>query len=370
MKSVGILQTFDVIVVGGGPGGSVAAQGCSKEGFGTLLIEKRGLPRDKVCTGMVMGAWAHDIIRQEFGEIPETVLVDPPVLAGHRLHVSVAEPIDLEWPTPLTWRRDLDYWMVRSAKEAGVTVREDSRVVRLDADQGSWRITTKQDGLTEEFKARFVIGADGAVSVVRKSLFPELKVRYSAPIRECYRGSLELEKEVIHWFFPKGRPRPRFNVNHKNDLFLIEGSGIKELRREIAETLTKYGFRSGVKPAWKDGCAIAVLHEQLRSKAFIPARENVLLTGDAAGLIFPITFEGIGSALKSGILASESILQSAKTGKPAADFYLRGIEPIVAKINYLCDIQAELGSASFADPHSVATALLSAYRETLVIQEG
>ena len=242
--------------------------------------------------------------------------------------------------------------------------------MRVVPEKDVVRITIRQGGVTEELQARFVIGADGAISVVRKSLFPELKVRYSAPIRECYRGSLDLEKEFIHWFFPKGGPRPRFNVNHKNDVFLIEGSGIKELRREIDGTLGRYGFRPGAKPAWKDGCAIAVLHEQLRSKTFVPTRENVLLTGDAAGLIFPITFEGIGSALKSGILAAESVLQSAKTGKPAADFYLRGIESIVAKINYLCDIQAELGSASFADPHCVATALLSAYRETLVIQEG
>ncbi len=77
-------QIFDVIVVGGGPGGSVAAKRCAEAGFGTLLIEKKELPRDKVCTGMVMGAWAHDIIRQDFGDIPDAVLTDPPILTGWR----------------------------------------------------------------------------------------------------------------------------------------------------------------------------------------------------------------------------------------------------------------------------------------------
>ena len=169
------VQTFDVIVVGSGPGGSVAAKRCAETGFSTLLIEKKHLPRDKVCTGMVMGAWAHDLIRQQFGDIPEAVLVDPPVLAGHRLYVSGAEPQTLEWPTPLTWRRELDYWMAQLARAAGATMQEGWHVVRVTPDQGSLQVTTRKDGITKELKARFVIGADGGTSVVRKSLFPELK---------------------------------------------------------------------------------------------------------------------------------------------------------------------------------------------------
>ncbi|MFH0845411.1 MAG: FAD-dependent oxidoreductase, partial [Pseudomonadota bacterium] len=68
---------YDVIVIGGGPGGSIAAKRCARYGFRTLLLEKKRLPRDKVCTGMVMGIWAHTLIKKEFGEIPRGILVDP-----------------------------------------------------------------------------------------------------------------------------------------------------------------------------------------------------------------------------------------------------------------------------------------------------
>ena len=151
-------------------------------------------------------------------------------------------------------------------------------------------------------------------------------------------------------------------------MFLIEGSGIKELRREINETLMPYGFDPRSKPEWKDGCAIAMLHEQLLSKEFVPAQGNNLLVGDAAGLIFPITFEGIGSALKSGILAAESIVRSARAGTYAAVFYLETLEPMLNTISRLCTVQDELGTARHGGLSAVATSLLAAYRETLIIQ--
>ena len=365
---MGNSQTFDVIVVGAGPGGSMVAKRCAESGLNTLLIERKRLPRDKVCTGMVMGNWAHSIIRQEYGQIPETVLVDPPYLSGHRIHLAGAEPQTLEWHTPLAWRKDLDFWMVQRAKEAGVIVRDGLRVVRVVSEDGACYVIGRKDGSTEAFPARFVVGADGGTSVVRRSIFPELKVRYSVPIRECYRGSLDLEKNAIHWFFPKGRPRPRFNVNHKNDVFLIEGSGIKELRPEINKTLGVYGFHPDSIPEWKDACAIALLHEELMSRKLVPAQGNILLIGDAAGLILPVTFEGIGSALKSGILAAESIVRSAKTGKPSAAFYLEAIEPILDTIRRLCIVQDELVTGCHPSSGALAKSLLAAYRETLIIQ--
>ena len=61
-------QVFDVVVVGAGPGGAAAAKRCADRGLNTLLIEKKELPRDKVCSGMIMGQWALEIIRQEFGQ--------------------------------------------------------------------------------------------------------------------------------------------------------------------------------------------------------------------------------------------------------------------------------------------------------------
>ena len=367
---MGNFRFFDVVVAGAGPGGAMAAKRCAELGLKTLLVEKKTLPRDKVCTGMIMGDWAVHIIRNEFGVIPGSLLVDPPALKGHRLHVTGAQVQSLEWHTPLCWRKDLDFWLVKQAEASGVMLEAGARVVDVVQKESSLRVIIRSQRETKELKAQFVIGADGATSVVRRTTFPKLKVPYSGPVRECYRGSLDLDRDYIHWFFPKGLPRPRFNVNHKDDVFLIEGSGIRELSEEIRGTLLPYGFDPENRPLWKDGCAIAMMHDPLISGAFEPAMANILLVGDAAGMIFPITFEGIGSALKSGLAAAESIRESLDTKTPAAPLYLQKIAPIVKTIERLHKVQERLKNRTASGRDQVAAALLKAYGETLTLQSS
>ena len=360
-------EQWDVIVVGAGPGGAAASKRCAEAGLRTLVLEKRALPRDKVCSGMIMGPWAQQIIRDDFGAIPREVLVPPRVLKGHRIHVPGARPEDLAWETPLAWRKDLDAWLMQKAEAAGVEVRDRVKLIRIESDGRPVRIRITDRYGEKTMEARWLIGADGANSAVRKSLFPEMKVAYSIPMRECYSGSLNLEKEYFHWFFPLGRPRPRFNVNHKGDCFLIEGSGIRELREDINRLLSEYGFAPAQPPAWRDGCLIPKLHGPLLSGSFSPARGNVLLVGDAAGLIFPITFEGIGSALKSGLLAAEAVRQSAAAGREAAGYYLSLLQPVLQVIEALLSCQESLfrtTSASPPEPQFLAHSIKLAYEKS------
>ncbi len=358
---------YDVIVVGGGPGGSIAAKRCAQGGLKTLLLERKKLPRDKVCSGMVMGPWANDIIRQEFGSIPLEILVDPCQLSGHMIHVPGTQPQRILCKTPLAWRKDLDFWMIQMAREDGVKIWEEVKVIRVNQKAGTCTVTMMQGKTPQELKSRFVIGADGGASAVRKSLFPQLKVQYSVPLRECYDGALDLEKDYFHWFFPKCRARPRFGLNHKGDCFLIEGSGIKELRNEINQILVKYGFNTKSKAIWKDGCLIPRLHEALITGSFSPAKGNILLIGDAAGLLFPITFEGIGTALKSGILAANSVARAVKQGEEAAGIYLYELKPVLNAIKSLIFLSERLKHETDNGSEAISIALKEAYEETLKV---
>lgn len=362
-----LIRQYDVIVVGAGPGGSVAAKKCVQNGFKTLLLEKRRLPREKVCTGMIMGVWAHSIIEQEFGNAPKDVLVDPYYLSGHMLHFPGVEPQFIEWQTPIAWRRDLDFWMNKRAEKEGVEIWDRTRFLGVSQVEGQCRVRVMRDKEEQELGARFVIGADGATSPVRKAVFPGLNVHYMDPMRECYEGSVDLERDHFHWFFPKSRPHQRFDIIHKGDVFLIEGSGIGELREEINQTLINRGFDPSSKPLWKDGCLEPMLHGALVSGSFSPALGNVLLIGDAASLILPITYEGIGPALKSGLLAAAAISEAAEEGTQAAGAYLREMGSILDRLRGLYSVSKELVKKAEEGVKTLSRAMREAYEETLKI---
>lgn len=333
-------KLIDVVVVGAGPGGCIAAKKCAQSGLDTLMVEKKRLPRDKVCTGMILGPWAKGLIRAEFGEIPARVLVEP--YKGIALHVGRGHSIIMPAHIPVGWRKNLDYWMCRRAVEAGVNVRDDASVTGITGHEDSYAVKIRTNDGIEEIDCRFVIGADGANSQVRKIICPDIKSRLRTASRECYEVPLSIEKEYFHWFFPLVTPSPRFDVNYKEGFFLIEGGGVKEIRDEVMGILRGFGMPPDAKAVWRDGSAIPVLYDELFSGSFVPAKGNVLLVGDAGGLPIPFTQEGIGTALKSGLFAAESVIEALQGNGKADRIYLAKVREIIEALKYLWRLQQGL----------------------------
>ncbi len=361
---------YDVIVIGAGPAGSMAAKKCAERGLRTLLLEKRRFPRDKVCSGMIMGPVAHGLIKEEFGNLPDAVLTQPSQLSGYFFHAPGKGSEGLDNFTRLTWRRTLDHWLVQKAQTSGVEVWEEAPVINVTRQTQFISVVAQVGTERKELTTRFLVGADGGNSSVRKFLFPDLNVRYAQVYQEHYRGELDLDKNYFHWFYPPEESPEFFDVHQKDGLIILDvGGRIGKMDRRLAKTknflATHHGFDLGLKPVWTGGCLQPVLYPELVSRTFKPATGNVLLVGDAAGLVLPVSGEGIGTALKSGLLAAKSIERSAETGDPADSIYLAGIENMISMFGEVYPFFRRMTDEAKKGGHALPRILRDGYRMTL-----
>ncbi len=325
---------YDVVVLGAGPGGSAAARRCAMNGLKTLLIEKQTLPRDKVCTGMIMAVgsvWAE----RAFGApVPESVLTIP-----HYDGVMVIVPgvgqREVKVDIPHGYRREMDQWMTDRAVSAGVEVWDGARVTSFDIQPEGSSLVVMRGGNEEPLRTRYLIGADGVNSPLRKALFPDLKVRLTQAIQEVHRGELALSKRHFNCFVWREISPVFWDASYKgNDEFVIEGGArVGDLQagmRFFKDLLERdHGFQRDSKPEKVLACTEPILFGDLIGGRFRPAIGNALLVGDAAGLMTPITAEGIGNALKSGVFAADAIAESIARAQQAAPIYLDAIQTII-----------------------------------------
>jgi flavin-dependent dehydrogenase len=291
------------------------------------------------------------------------VLVEP--YKGMGFHVGKGHSTKMQVPIPIDWRRDLDYWMCSKAAEVGARLRDASRVTAVRPHGGGYEVDmTGADKETERLYGRFLIGADGAYSTVRRCLWPEIRMRYRPVARECYKVELSVEKDYFHWFFPLVAPTPRYDINYKGGFFLIEGN-LRPIRDSIRETLHDYGFPSGEKPLWRDACINPHIWDDLINGSFVPAKDNVLLVGDTAGMLFPTSHEGIGSALKSGILAAESVIEATRGMGKAEGPYLKKIGEIKTVLAELQLMTKRLGDAAKKGADALLGSMMELFDRTI-----
>ena len=304
----GRVQRYDAAVIGAGPAGSVTAIHLARGGARVLLIDKACFPRDKPCGG--------GLTLRAVRQLP----VDPGPVVEHEVdrmefrlgRRSRFERSGRRGPFVLmTQRRRLDQYLAEQAAEAGAEFRDGVKVG--DVEEGRLRV----DG--EEIAAEIVVGADGANGTAARSLglggpiTQGVAYEGNAPFEERYRGLAVIELGTIPggygWVFPKGD-----HVNVGVGGWEAEGP---RLRGHLAELCRREGIDSTTLESVRG-------HRlPLRRAGFVPARGRALLVGDAAGLVDPLTGDGMYEAFVSARLAAEAALGvlagRAETVEPYAD---------------------------------------------------
>jgi geranylgeranyl reductase family protein len=300
------VASYDVAIVGGGPAGSTAAYRLATAGASVLLIDKARFPRDKPCGGGVTGRAAR-LLPFSIEPVVEDVVdrLECGLRYRHRFTRRTRPPLAY-----MTQRKRLDHFLLHKAAEAGAEVREGETA---DA---------------RELDARIVIGADGCNGASAKQLGLAEQVEHGValeanyPYDARYAGAMVLEIAVIRggygWIFAKG---DHINVG-------VGGNGEEgpKLRAELQRMCEAYG----IDPAAAQDTRGYRLPMRLTATRL--ARGTTAVIGDAAGLVDPLSGDGMYEAFLSAQLVAEAALDvlagRAETLEPYQAAVERRITPL------------------------------------------
>ncbi len=318
----------DVLVVGAGPAGAAAATTLARAGRSVTVIDKARFPRDKICgDGLTAGALGHlEALGVEPGAIPSWQAIDEVRVAAPSGRVATFPfPRGRGTYAAAARRVELDAAVVTAARAAGAVIHEEAPLLSL-RHRGDG-VSAAVEGLGD-VRARFVVAADGMWSPVRKCLgVAEPGYRgESHAFRQYLRGVAPAAHQALWvWFEPDLLPGYAWSFplgdGSVNVGFGIHRGGQMAVRDMAAAWRTMLR-RPGIAEVLGDGWEPEGPHRAWP----IPARvDRVALTagralfvGDAAAATDPLTGEGIGQALGTGIAAAEAILAAGPHAPDAA----------------------------------------------------
>lgn len=340
MSATGSRNLFDVVIVGGGPAGSTAAYNLDSS-LEVLIVDKASFPRHKACGGALTRCRDWPLEFPNYAEIE-------PHLRGHaNEHLCLYHDKTPWWEGSGTHffdhvhRYDFDDLLLRAAcNRPGVSFRV-FHVRSLERlDNGIIRLS---DG-SAALKARAVIGADGATSVVARELGNPRRGKNDTGY--CYELHLVCEKphdKSFVFYLWGGEPGYGWIFSTADGYYVGVGylgsarKRAKPLLNELVAHCAEVGFlpRKHRVERTFGGLAPATVVNQI-------AGGSILLVGDAAGLLNQLNGEGIYYAMKSGQLAGQVLSEGLE--RPASR-YRRAVEPLVRDVTYLKTLRPRLFSA-------------------------
>lgn len=300
-------ESYDVLVVGAGPAGTMAARAAASTGARVLLADSAPLPRYKSCGGM-LNEYAQRAL-SAVGELPREAVLEPEWVnfRYYDWDRGIKKPCSLRFRN--VDRGMLDRWMLEQLPDSAAVWDHASFVGCTQDDEGV-DVALQRQGRPVQVRARWLIGADGARSSVRRA-------HGEWPQTQCYKTVQEfvsIEPGSVEPYFDCIYSRhvaPEYGYGYivpKGDVAIV-GSvffpGTKNVPPMHERALQIFGERYPLGKAVRREAGVAI---QVRSASDIVAGQGrVLMAGEAAGLMSPSSGEGISFALNSGTLAGQAV---------------------------------------------------------------
>ena len=308
-----VSEQYDVVVIGAGPAGSAAAKQLGLAGLKVVMLDQRQAIGNKVqCAEFVpLTLTSHAVVRA--GDIAQRV-------QGIKTFIHGKQAKTLRAPGYVLNRRIWDKYQADEARAAGVAVVSGARAVRIENDT----VIVASGAQIWKLRAQFILGCDGPNSLVSRKLgnLPQascVALQYELPLVK------PLEYAAIYfdpayyggyaWAFPKGK-----TANVGIAVHVSAKGRLKQLLRDFSRQLM-------LEEVVQSEMIVNTTGGRIPTGGLVscPARQNILVAGDAAGCAHPITGAGILNAVASGQLAAQAIIlqASSKGSVLAAECYSR-----------------------------------------------
>ncbi|NPA62553.1 MAG: NAD(P)/FAD-dependent oxidoreductase [Methanococci archaeon] len=315
-----LMDSYDVVVVGAGPGGSMASYASAKNGVKTLLIEKSQEIGEPVrCAEAIPSI-------EEFGIKPSPEFVRNIIKGGILFSPSGKKVVVTQGKAQgfVVERKIFDKYLAVRAGRAGAKIAVKSTVVGLERDGDYWNVIVEFLGEEYVVKTKIVIAADGVESNVAEYAGLKAKKKpldicscaeyemtnvelFDKNMMEFYFGN-DVAKGGYAWIFPKGETA---NV----------GLGVRDKKKKAIDYLEEFIENSLASDKLKNATPVEfkVGGAPVSGPIEKTYADGILVVGDAAGQISPLTGGGIYLAMDCGLMAGEVASKSIKSNNWSED---------------------------------------------------
>lgn len=323
----------DVIIVGGGPAGSVLAWELARAGVSALVLERTRFPREKVCGDYVEPRGLRILERigclERLERSARLPITRTAIFAQWESRYSGAIPFyarngKLPSHGYVIPREELDTVLLEAAVAAGATVHEETTVTEVRAGSGGVEVSAEHGSGARRYRAHLVVGADGANSVVARS--QGLLVDDPRRTVVARRGYAVVEGDVgenavffddslfpgYGWAFPMADGRVNVGIGLLSET---------RQRLNVALPALFEQFLAGLRQHWPRAGTLALDGRPIGGivKTYGGVGPNHfdggVLVGEAGCFVDPMTGEGITPGMESALLAAPTLISSLEKGK-------------------------------------------------------